>query len=137
MFRLCEGQILSRIIAHDFSVTNLQIQCICIRKHRWNLRNSCRGETFEGWTVEIEAISNVFSSWHVQNRGNKLAEFRSMTRVNSSGSLVCILTIFLVYRECFRKKKKKSIFDFKIHPYRRRFIRPIAGEKFFIGRIDS
>lgn len=40
--------------------------------------------------------------------GNKLAEFRSMTRVNSSGSLVCILTIFLVYWESVFKKKKKN-----------------------------
>lgn len=47
-------------------------------------------------------------------RGNKLAEFRSMTRVNSSGSLVCILTIFLVYRESvFEKKKKKKNFRFQ------------------------
>lgn len=40
--------------------------------------------------------------------GNKLAEFRSMTRVNSSGSLVCILTIFLVYWESVFEKKKKN-----------------------------
>lgn len=43
-----------------------------------------------------------------------------------------------VSRECFRKKKKKKrIFDSKIRPYRRRFIRPTTGGKFFIGRIDS
>lgn len=43
-----------------------------------------------------------------------MAEFRSMTRVNSSGSLVCILTIFLVYRESvFEKKKKKKNFRFQ------------------------
>lgn len=78
--RSCEGQIWSRIIAHDFSVTNLEIQCICIRKHRRNFRNSCRGETFEGWTVEIEAISNVFSSWHVQNRGGEETNWPSFAR---------------------------------------------------------
>lgn len=67
-------------------------------------------------------------------RGNKLAEFRSMTRVNSSGSLVCILTIFLVYRESvFEKKKKKKEFSIpKFVPIGEDLFDQLQGENFLL-----
>lgn len=63
-----------------------------------------------------------------------MAEFRSMTRVNSSGSLVYILTIFLVYRETvFEKKKEKKEFSIlKFVPIGEDLFDQLQGKNFLL-----